>query len=63
MNKQVTSQELQDTFTAMFGEPLKKHEVEALEEIRAIEKDMENPSDSPIFWTLIIHSHPKNKIW
>ena len=45
---------------ATWSRDVKKYESEV---IRAIEKDMENPSDSPIFWTLIIHSHPKNKIW
>ena len=33
------------------------------EVIEAIKKDMKNPSCSPLFWVLIIHSHPKTKIW
>jgi hypothetical protein len=30
---------------------------------KAIEADIRNPSDSPIFWVLIIHSYHKKKIW
>lgn len=29
----------------------------------AIESDITHPSKSPIFWALIVHSNPKNKIW
>jgi hypothetical protein len=30
---------------------------------RAVEHDMKHPSSSPMFWALIIHSHPKKNIW
>jgi len=33
------------------------------EVIQVIEKDMLNSSKSPIFWVLIVHSHPKRNIW
>jgi len=29
----------------------------------AVEQDMKHPSKSPIFWALVIHSHPRRKIW
>ncbi len=30
---------------------------------KAIEIDVVNPSRSPIFWALVIHSNPKNDLW
>lgn len=37
-----------------------KYEKEVKE---AIESDLTRPIKSPLFWALVIHSHPKNKIW
>jgi hypothetical protein len=30
---------------------------------KAVEADADHPSTSPIFWALVIHLHPKKKIW
>ncbi|MBX4199205.1 class I SAM-dependent methyltransferase [Candidatus Parcubacteria bacterium] len=45
---------------ATFDKDLKKYNAEV---VSSIEQDVKQPSSSPIFWVLIIHSHPKKAIW
>ena len=45
---------------AIWSEDIPKYDREVR---RAIEYDIANPSPSPLFWALIIHSLPKMEIW